>query len=111
MIPVLRMFEVVVATAFYSGICYMIFEGTGRAPALLSASTAILHTQGKLTGKKTVRYLTPSLMLCSAAVHQNGNWHLHVPTPNARADDHLHDSQQALQVLPRGPLQLHVHSQ
>ena len=29
MIPVLRMFEVVVATAFYSGICYMIFEGTG----------------------------------------------------------------------------------
>ena len=31
MIPVLRMFEVVVATAFYSGICYMIFEGTGRA--------------------------------------------------------------------------------
>jgi len=30
MIPVLRMFEVVVATAFYSGICYMIFEGTGE---------------------------------------------------------------------------------
>ncbi len=38
MIPVLRMFEVVVATAFYSGICYMIFEGTGeflRAQLLL----------------------------------------------------------------------------
>ena len=48
MIPVLRMFEVVVATAFYSGICYMIFEGTGGASALLSASTAVLHTQGKL---------------------------------------------------------------
>ena len=30
MIPVLRMFEVVVATAFYSGICYMIFEGTAQ---------------------------------------------------------------------------------
>ena len=30
MIPVLRMFEVVIATAFYSGICYMIFEGTGE---------------------------------------------------------------------------------
>ena len=36
MIPVLRMFEVVVATAFYSGICYMIFEGTGDP---LKAST------------------------------------------------------------------------
>lgn len=24
------MFEVVVATAFYSGLCYMVFEGTGE---------------------------------------------------------------------------------
>ena len=40
MIPVLRMFEVVVATAFYSGICYMIFEGTGE---LLKACLFTLH--------------------------------------------------------------------
>lgn len=31
MVPVLRMFEVVVATAFYSGLCYMVFEGTGMS--------------------------------------------------------------------------------
>ena len=29
MIPIVRIFEMVVATAFYSGLCYMVFEGAG----------------------------------------------------------------------------------
>ena len=36
MVYVIRLFEMAVATAFYSGLCYMIFDGAGAA-ALRSA--------------------------------------------------------------------------
>ena len=31
MIPITRVFEAVVCTAFYAGICYMLFDGAGKS--------------------------------------------------------------------------------
>ncbi|CAL8464124.1 g3659 [Coccomyxa elongata] len=45
MVPVLRMFEVVVATAFYSGLCYMVFEGTARQLGKFGLGSSMFSTQ------------------------------------------------------------------
>ena len=40
MVYFIRLFEMAVATAFYSGLCYMIFDGAGTAAAPLLCSTS-----------------------------------------------------------------------
>ncbi len=48
MIPAVHMFEVVVATAFYCGLCYMVFEGTGMSLADYSLKGAAFLVQSSL---------------------------------------------------------------
>lgn len=80
MIPVLRMFEVVVATAFYSGICYMIFEGTGELSDAAWPHESYSPTLSTVRSETGARHLTLGSWACSTAILKDGDWRVHVPS-------------------------------
>jgi hypothetical protein len=68
MVYVIRLFEMAVATAFYSGLCYMIFDGAGAA-ALRSvpshgacrARQVACMMPGRCQSRKSMPSAVPSL--------------------------------------------------